>query len=379
VWRRAIAYSAIIYLLIRLALSVLGIITVRDTPPPADAGFPIADVQRPVEAGMHNLLEGTNRWDAGWFIHIATSGYDPSDGSAEFYPAFPLASRTVAQLSPLGTVGASILVANAAFLAALVVLYVLSTVEYSESLARRSVALLSVYPASFILLSPFSESLFLLATVTAFYLVRRGRWWLGGAAGAVAAATRAVGILVAPAFLIEAWTSPERPRRKAHLIASFVPCVGLFAYVGYWWVSAGDPTIPLRAPELWGRTPQFALTMLGRSVALGFTGVTDADGWPWSMDLALTGVVLIPVAVWWRELRPSYLVYASCTFLVVLTVTYPPRPLVGAPRYACVVFPAFWLLARVLRGRLYVLTIACFAAGYIVLAITFMGQRTFLF
>lgn len=368
-----------VYVAIRVMLSLLGVATVQDTPPPAVGGFPVADVERPVEAGIHNLFEGTNRWDAGWFIRIAGSGYDPTDGSAEFYPAFPLAARAVAAVTPFGTVGAAIVVANLAFIASLVVLYALTTVEYSEETARRTVILLGLYPASFILLSPFSESLFLLVTVATFYLVRRGRWWLGGVTGIVATAARAVGILLIPSLMLEAWQTSDRARRPMRLMASLVPGFGLAAYLGYWWIRAGDPTIPLRAPELWARTPQNPFVMGGRSLALGLTGAIAGEGWPWLMDVILTAVVLIPLALWWRRLRPSYLLYACATFLVVITVTDPARPLVGAPRYACVVFPAFWLLASKVRGRSYAALAAAFAGGYVVLSTTFMGQRTFLF
>ena len=102
------------------------------------------------------------------------TGYDPADGSAEFYPAFPSAARIVAWSTPLGPAGGALLVANLAFAGALFMLYLLSTLEFSEAVARRTVVLLSVYPASFVFLSPFSESLFPSATVATFYLARRG-------------------------------------------------------------------------------------------------------------------------------------------------------------------------------------------------------------
>ena len=111
----------------------------------------------------------------------------------------PLAARIVAWSTPLGPAGGALLVANLAFAGALFMLYLLSTLEFSEAVARRTVVLLSVYPASFVFLSPFSESLFLLATVATFYLARRRT--IAGAsavAGVVATATRVVGVWLDP-------------------------------------------------------------------------------------------------------------------------------------------------------------------------------------
>lgn len=378
-WSEAIRFCTVVFLVVRIAVSLLGVATVRDAPPLAPVGFPTSGYAHPVLAGWHNLVEGTYRWDAGWFTHIAQDGYSADDGSAEFYPAFPLLVRAAAWATPFGPIGAGILVATIACWAGLVVLYVLTSLERSREVARRTVILLMAYPGSLILLSPFSESLFLLATVLAFLWVRRGRWGLGGVAGAAAAATRAVGVLLVPAFLVEAWGTPDRKLRTRRLLLATVPALGLASYLAWWWIHAGDPTVPLRAPELWGRTWEFPLTMLGRSVALGLEGAVTSGGWPWTMDLLVTGALVVPLAIWWRGLRPSYLLYAGLTFLVVLTVTYPPRPLVGAPRYACVVFPAFWLLAERLHGRAFVAATAVSAAAYVLVAVTFMNQRTFLF
>ncbi len=377
--RRGLPFCVTVFVIVRVALSILGVVTVRDSPPLQAGGFPRAGIDRPVDAGWHNAVDGTYRWDAGWFVRIAEDGYDPVDGSAEFYPAQPLASRAVAAILPIGPLGAAILVANLAFLLALIVLYALTTLEYSDVVARRSVVLLASFPASFIFMSPYSESVFLLTTVTAFYLARRDRWAGAAVSGVVATATRAAGVLIIPALAIEAWMTGDRAIRGRRIVAAAIPIVGLLAYLGYWQLRVGDAFLPLRAPQLWDRTVQFPLAMFGRAVGLGFTGVTDPDGILWTMDLALTACVLIPLLWGWRLLRLSYLVYAALTLLTVLTVTYAPRPLVGAPRYSAVLFPAFWILGSKLRGRSFLIVTGLFGVGYLVVATTFMNQRSFVF
>src|SRR5207249_2778355 len=114
-----------------------------------------------------------NRWDAGWFERIAQEGYDANDASAAFFPGYPLAIRAIAAVLPIGEQGAAILVSNAAFVGALIVLFALTTFEFSIPMAKRAVLLLGCFPASFFFLSPYSESLFLLASLLCFWWARR--------------------------------------------------------------------------------------------------------------------------------------------------------------------------------------------------------------
>src|SRR5207245_1265467 len=83
-----------------------------------------------------------------------------------------------------------------------IVLYALTTLEFSVPMARRTVLLLASFPASFFFLSPYSESLFLLASLLCFWSARRGQWGAAGAAGVVSSATRSVGILLLPALVL---------------------------------------------------------------------------------------------------------------------------------------------------------------------------------
>ena len=371
--RRGVPFCVCVFIAARLLLSALGVVAVHDAPAVTGTGFPGAGLG-PVEAGWHNAFDGTYRWDAGWFVGIAEHGYDPNDGSAEFYPAFPMVSRAFAWLLPLSSLGAATLVANLSFLLALIFLYGLTTLEYTENVARRSVILLASFPASFVFMAPYSESLFLLSSVAAFWWARRDRWGGAAIAGVVTTATRAVGLVLVPALLIEASSEGDPARRGRRMIAAIVPAAGFLAYLAYWLFRSGDPLLPLRAPALWQRTAHIPFVMIGRGIALGIQGVTDVHGLYWTADLLLTGVILGSLLVGWRSLRMSYVVYAACTFAIVLTFAYAPRPLLGAPRYAAVMFPAFWILGLKLPSRAFVVVTAVSVVGYVIAAAVFMNQ-----
>ena len=163
-------FCTTVFVTVRITLSLLAVLTVGAVHPPSSAGSGMAV---PATSGWHNAIDGTERWDAGWFERIAQEGYRGDDASAAFFPGYPLAIRGLTGVLPLSVADAALLVSNLAFLGALVVLFALTTFEFSTDTARRTVLLMACFPASFFFLSPYSESLFLLASLLTFW--SRGR------------------------------------------------------------------------------------------------------------------------------------------------------------------------------------------------------------
>src|ERR687896_413384 len=99
--------------------------------------------------------------------------------------------------------------------------------------------------------APYSESLFLLLAVGAFYAARTGRWAWAGAAAAGAAATRSAGVLLLLPLAMLWWSSrPRKARDAAWLVFALAACVGCFrrlpkAYGA--WVAA-SLVLPLTFP-----------------------------------------------------------------------------------------------------------------------------------
>jgi Gpi18-like mannosyltransferase len=91
-----------------------------------------------------------------------------------------------------------VLISNVAFLGALTLLYLLVREEWGESgVAGKAVFYLCVFPTAFVFSAFYTESLFLLLSVAAFYIAEKKSWWLAGFAGGLAALTRATGVLCA--------------------------------------------------------------------------------------------------------------------------------------------------------------------------------------
>jgi hypothetical protein len=188
----------------------------------------------------------------------------------------------------------------------------------------------------------------------------------------VAAATRSVGVLLVPALLSDAWMTGGGDRRRA-FAASFAPIVAPALYALYWLAHADDALRPLHAQDVWFRTLQLPVVTLGNALWLGVSGVTDPRGIYWTVDVLLTALVLVSLALRWKLLAPPYLVYVVASLLVILSYPLPARPLLSAPRFCIVLFPAFWAMAALFTGRRWAVTLLAFLVGFSLLAIAFMN------
>lgn len=364
--RDGLAFVFAVYVGVRVMVSLTGVLAVGHVAPPS------FDPDGARGAGIHNAVDGTNRWDAIRYEAIAATGYDADDASAAFFPGYPLTIRAIGLLTPLGPFGSAILVSNLSYLAALVVLFGLTAREYDVPTAQRATVLLALFPASFFFLVPYSESLFLLLTVLTFWWFRAERRALGASAAVGASIVRSAGVLLVPALLTEALTV-HGPRRRRAFAAALIPLLGPVAYGIYWLGRTGDALQPLRAQSSWSRTFQWAPVTTWDAIRLGAQGIADARGIYWTVDLLLTAIVLVSLAVGWRALPRTYLVYSLATILVILSYPLPERPLLSAPRFLIVVFPAFWGLASKVRGRWLVPIAVVFGLGFIVLSSWFMS------
>ena len=61
------------------------------------------------------MVTAWERFDALWFLRIATDGYRLHDGSAAFFPGFPLAIRFLSPVLGGHPLAAGFLISNLAF------------------------------------------------------------------------------------------------------------------------------------------------------------------------------------------------------------------------------------------------------------------------
>ena len=371
--RDGIRDCVLVFLGVRVGLSVLSLISVALIEPregvPAVPGWVIG----PVTYGWQAIVTATERQDAAWFLRIATGGYAAGDGSAAFFPLYPMAIKVLAWLPGVGPLGAALFISNACFLGALVLLHGLTRLEgMSTTVARTSVLLIAIFPTAFFFLAPYTESPFLLLSVSAFWFARRDRWAMAALMGALAALTRSIGLVLVVGLAVEAIQRTREDGRPLvpRLAASAAVAAGPALYFLYWGVVHQDAMAPFEAQESWQRVLTFPLVTLVQAGRFAWR-----YGTYWLIDALVVSVVLIAVLAGIRWLRWGYLAYALVSLAVPLFEPLPDRPLLSMPRFVAVLFPAFWVMARsVERRRLpEPLLVASFAGGYALLAALFIN------
>jgi hypothetical protein len=351
--RDAVRYCAVVFLALRALTFAVGVVAVGLVPALDPVGVPGWPADPAPEAGWHNLFTAWERFDALWFLRIAEEGYRVDDGSAAFFPLFPLTVRAVSFVAGGHPFGAAVVVSNLAFLAALVVTYLLTELEHGERRARTTVVLLAFFPTSYFFLMPYSESLFLLLAVATFWFARRGRWVGAGIAGALAALTRGVGIALAPALAIEALHRRAEGNGPAWpgMLAAVATAGGTIAYLGSWQLRAGDSLAPFDTQQNWERVFSWPSASLWHATRTAFRYVGESNGGYWLLDWLIVVPFLAAAGYALVRYRPSYGVYVLVALLIPLSFVFPDRTLMSMPRFVLVVFPAFWAAAEVAERR----------------------------
>jgi hypothetical protein len=344
--RGGLRYCLGVFLGLRLGLSLVALAGVGLLPAIDNAVGPSGWPASEVTPGWHNLVTAWERFDALWFLRIATGGYVDGDGSAVFFPLYPLLIRGISPLLGGTPLAAAYLISHLAAFGSMVILYFLTGSEFDHTTARRTVLLLAVFPTSFFLLAPYSESLFLFLVLLSIWAARRRRWWLAGLAGAAAAATRNLGILLILPLAVEAFHQ-VRERGNWRTLLRTGPWVlvvtgGTLAYLAFWQGLAGDALAPLNQQANWQREASFpaGTVITATREAFRFVGL-----FPGGYHL-LDWLIVIPAlaaAAWVAfRTRPIYGVYTWASLLAPLSFIFPLRPFMSLPRFLVVVFPILW-------------------------------------
>ena len=331
----------------------------------------------PIGHAWHSIFTALERQDALWFLRIATTGYARSDGSAAFFPLYPLLVRAVSWIVGGHPLLAATLVSNLAFFGSLLVLYDLTVRELSEAVARRTIVYLAVFPTAFFFFAPYSESTFLLLTLIAFRQAKRDRWASAALTGALAALTRSIGVVLAPALIVMAFQQHRAHggRLWSRVAGGAAVLLGPLAYLAWWGIAHGEALAPIHAQANWQREVSSPLSTIWRAVRMAFGGLGVQYPSYWIIDALVAGVVIVAVVAGIRRLPLPYVVYSIGSLLIPLSYPFPSRPLLSMPRFVVVIFPAFWVMADAAERRRipHTAILAGFAMGYGLLAVLFMN------
>ena len=322
--------------------------------------FGAPDAASPWRLYQNEFANLPARWDTGWYLGIASSGYDwhaPSAGRQQniaFFPAYPMLMRYASLLLGRELMWTGVLISIAAFFGALVYLYRFAQERLGDESARGGLVLIASYPFALFFSAAYTEGLFLLTLVGACYHLERGELWRAGGWGLLAGLARPNGCLLSIVLVLIAlkplWPfrgssirGLEWSRVADRVAVAAMPGFGMLLYSTYLFFLTGNPLQWVVQNAAWGRVYRGVDTLflehaqlLGDEGLYAYTSGRTID----ALNLAAVLFVLSTVVPVWRRLGIPY----AALLLVNLLPPLMMGGLLSMGRVTSVLFPSFvWL------------------------------------
>jgi hypothetical protein len=328
---------------------------------------------RALGAVGHLLAASTDRFDSGYYLGIATTGYERlSSGRIAFFPVYPELIRVLAVLTR-SPVLAGVLISLVSFGVALTLLHRLCVLEFGRAAADATTLLLCFAPLSFFFSAVYTESLFLALTVGAVYAARTDRWRVACALAVAATLTRPTGFLIVGPLLV-LWHRSGRPRRDLGwlglaplALVAWAVVLGLLGYglTGDFHVEHTQwhrlTVVPPEGLLLALLAMVHGIARLAGGATIYHPGITGA----FSVDAqdTLLGAVLILCLITLeacrRRMRAEYTVYAALVLVMCLSSVERGEPLWSFDRFALTIFPLWMVAGAFLARRRWLLVPVC--------------------
>ena len=351
-WRSpGVRWCVFLFLGLRLGLAGFALVA-RATHSGPFIPDPVLRPYAGVESSTDPLLEPWQRWDTLYYQALAERGYSAFESSSFAPPIYPMLMRWVGLVVGGNTLLGGIIVSNLAYLAALIYLFRLTRMEADDRQARYATLYMAIFPTAFFFLAAYTESLFLLTVVAAFYHARRKEWLLAGVWASLAPLIRVQGPVVAPALAYEAartWREVGMPRVRA-VLGVMIAGIGAAAYPAYAWIALGEPPAQLMATHTRRFRGRFAIPGIAVFVALSLLlrgKFVQGD----YLDLAATLLFFGLTVLVFRWLPSVYGVYNLLMLALVLSKVSDFGALVSMSRYVLAIFPGFMVLGRLGSSR----------------------------
>ncbi|HXW05710.1 MAG TPA: mannosyltransferase family protein [Vicinamibacterales bacterium] len=381
----AFSHALLVFALTRPTVLLVGLLGV------ATIGFP-EGVDEP-GIGRRALSALPARFDANWYAGIAAEGYDwqatfKRQQNVAFFPAYPMLVRAVAPLSGAGDpdlprerrilrlAWCGLVISLASFLCAAWLFGRLAGDVLGAERGRDAVVLLASYPFAVFYSAAYTESLFLLVSLGAWYAMRREQLATAAVCGALAGLTRPNGFLLAVPLLLTAvgvrgadGDRAPAARRAMRLAAAAMPVAGMLLFTFYLFQRTGVWFAWARMHGAWGRV--FTGDAPLPSLSAGLLQVATAR--PYDLLNAL-GVVFALGLIWpvWRRLGPAWAAFVIANLVPPLLA----GGVLSLGRVSSTLFPLFLALAAIVPSRVVPLAAATFGILQGLVAVLFYTWRS---
>jgi drug/metabolite transporter superfamily protein YnfA len=321
-----------------------------------------------IEFWGDGVLGGLAHYDGGWYWIISVDGYRGhlagTFSPVAFFPGYPLAMRYVGAVIGNNAVAGIVITATCG-LGVSMLFWSWCRERMAAAAATTALLVLLLYPYGYFLYGVvYADTMFVFATLVAFWAVERDRPLLAGLAGAVATFTRPVGLAVVVGLVVRTlerrgaltrprWfgvptriTRPSAIRPRDGLVLLSVG--GLAAYCGFLWHRFGDPFLFSAVEKYWGQEPGPRTWF---KVAF-FEQLRDHPDRPFTWGLVLqAAIALAAVATVPLVGRRFGWGYASYLLVVLAVPLVGTKDFMGLGRYGIAAFPVFALVGEHLAER----------------------------
>ncbi|MDB5535379.1 MAG: hypothetical protein JWP26_299 [Devosia sp.] len=331
------------------------------------------------EADPTGFIQSMCRWDCGWYVKMAQTGYDPfpipsriNAGNWAFFPFYPLLVGAIRLVLPFPTIVTASIVSLLTTYAAAVVAWPL----FERNL--RAFTLYAAYllsgPFAFYFTSFFTEPMFVLTMTVVFVMLKRSNYLGAGLATVLLSATRIVGVFATLSLIVQAALDHRTStgswrgligaflKRPNLLLAIFIAPLGLFAYMAFLNFYIGDGLAFQHTQRAWGRP-------FGNPIFFVWQGLTawpNTGFWPtssqWLAGAAVLGFVLTLVLAWRRQWAQALFAFVSLTLPLF-------AGLASVIRFTAAMVPITVLAAQLLASRRWLFALSLLgiiALGYVI-------------
>lgn len=286
-------------------------------------------------------------WDSSHYLYLSEEGYAEAGASTAFHPLWP---ALIGLATPIfgSSLWAALFLSNLFSTIGLVILHRLTSRLTTDGIADTTLLLALAYPGALYYCLPYTESLFLLITVSVFSLIGSNRTGAAAWLSILAAPARAVGVfLVIPLGwrFADDWRTGRRP--WWHCAAALAPLVGMALTLGMMWAQTGDLFTSFDAQARYASQGSIAKVFAPLVFLRSFVDVWGVHGVLHSgIDRVFFVVMMVGIALvakWEGRVGP-WTLYSSAMILVpAMTMSF-----MSFTRYPTVVFPIFIGLGAVL-------------------------------
>jgi hypothetical protein len=317
----------------------------------------------------NDLLDLPGRWDTGWYLMIATEGYQYLPSAAAdyqqniaFFPAFPMSMRYLSVVlgrQPLWTgVGISLV---AFYLALSYFLRLSRDLLKNDEQAVTAVMLLASYPFAVFFSAAYTEGLFLLTLLGAIYHFRKNQLRRAALWGLLCGLTRPNGSLLSIVLALMAVTPMWDPVRwrpilppppgwntiARRLAAAAAPGLGMLAFSAFIYRLTGNPFMWTIQNVAWGRVYRSLDSLVSDRVGFIASNGLYSYASTQTIDFFYSLAVVLALTAVWPVYRRFGLPFAAFILITIL----PPMSaggLLSMGRVTSILFPVFlWMGAAV--------------------------------